>query len=221
MRFLVNLWLNLSVFSNMDFNSVLSRCIVSIIVVLQRIFLLIMYPYKTMRKISFETDYFQIILLFGCVCVYFYFANILRQYHYEPIILFILTVFHYLGSVLFFHFIATIFSKDKQLSMKPFLFTLMYSMIPTLIWLGVNSSLYLILPPPRTFSLLGGAFSVVYISFSLAMLVWKVILEYLAIRFASKMPFYQVVYALILYFVMVGPYFFWMYAMNFFRIPII
>lgn len=205
----------------MRFNTLISQVIVGLILFLQRIFLLIMYPYKTMRKISFETQYLQIFIVFAGVYVYLHFANLLREYSYEPGILFILTLFHYGASVFFFHFIASVFNRDKHLSVKPFLFTLAYAMIPTLLWLSVNSALYLVLPPPRTLSMLGKAFSIFYVTFSIAMLVWKIILEYLAIRFASKMPFYQIMYSLLLYLVVLGPYFFWMYVMKFFRMPII
>ncbi len=205
----------------MRFNTLLASIMASTIVVIQRIFLLIMYPYKTMRRISLDAEYSSIIIIFFLVYVYLHFANILRQYSYEPGILFILTIFHYGATVLFFQFITSIFCQDRHISIKPFLFTLAYAMIPTLIWLGVNSSLYFILPPPRTLSVLGKAFSILYVSFSIAMLVWKIILEYLAVRFASKMPFYKIIYSLILYLAVLGPYFFWMYAMKFFRMPII
>ncbi len=109
-----------------------------------------------------EEEYSSVFIIFFFIYVYFHFANILRQYSYEPGILFILTIFHYGASVLFFHFITSIFCQNRDISIKPFLFTLAYAMIPTLIWLGVNSSLYFILPPPRTLSVLGKAFSKVY-----------------------------------------------------------
>lgn len=204
----------------MHFKTIVAHVIVSLLIVFQRIFLLIMYPYKTMRKISNEHDHTQILLLFGAVYVYLHYANVLREYHYEPGVLFILTIFHYLASVLFFHYLASIFNK-KNVDIKPYLFTLAYAMIPTLMWLGVNSALYFVLPPPRTISMLGKAFSIAYVSFSIAMLAWKIILEYLAVRFASKMPFYQIMYSILLYLAVLGPYFFWMYVMKFFRMPII
>ena len=193
----------------------------TILLVTQRIFLLIMYPYKTMRKISLENDYIQIIVIFIIVYIYLHVANTLREYTYEPLILFILTIYHYVATVIFFHFITSIFCQNKTVRVTPFLFTLAYAMIPAIMWLAVNSTLFYLMPPPRTFSLLGKTFSIIYISFSIAMLCWKLILQYLALRFASKMPFYKIVYSLLLYLVIVGPYFFWMYVMKFFRMPII
>ncbi len=204
----------------MLFKTYVARVIIAILTVLQRVILLILYPYKTMRKISYESDYFQIVIIFGGVYIYLHYANILREYHYEPGILFLLTLFHFVASVFFFHLIASVFG-NKNIAVKPFIFTLAYAMIPTILWLAINSSLYIMLPPPRTISLLGKAFSIIYISFSIAFFAWKIILEYLAVRFASKMPFYQIMYSLLLYLVVLGPYFFWMYAMNFFRMPII
>lgn len=205
----------------MPFNNFLFSIIATCVLVLQRIVLLILYPYKTMRKIGLERDYGQIMVIALFIYGYLLAVNRVREYSYEPGILFLLTIFHYIASVLFFQFITSIFCQNKTVDIKPFLFTLAYAIIPTLIWLGVNSILYYILPPPRTFSMLGKAFSILYISFSIAMLVWKVILQYLAIRFASRMPFYKIMYSLLLYIVIVGPYFFWMYVMKFFRMPII
>ena len=205
----------------MDFKTVILSFFSSLIIVLQRIVLLILYPYKSMRRISRETDHLQIVIIFSFILVYFYFANELREYTYEPIILFILTVFHYIASVFFFYFIGTIFNKSHSIQLKPYLFTLAYTFIPTLVWFGTNSVLYAILPPPRNLTMLGTAFSVVYVSFCVAVFLWKLILEYLALRFSSEQPFYRIIYMLLLYIALVGPYFFMMYVMGFFRVPFI
>lgn len=205
----------------MDFSSTISGFFASFIIVLQRVVLLILTPYKTMRKISAETDYLQIVIIFLIILSYFYWADALREYDYNPFILFMLTVFHYISTVYFFYFISSVFKMNTEKTLQPFLFTIAYTYIPTLIWFTANSTLFALLPPPRTFSTLGTAFSILFISFSIAVLLWKMMLEYLAVRHASGMPFYRVMYSLLLYIAVVGPYFFWMYVMKFFRVPFI
>lgn len=203
----------------MDFKLILSSLLASIFLVIQRIILLAISPYKTMRKISEETDYMQIVVIFSIIFIYFFSADRFRPYDYEPGILFLLTIFHYGATVLFFYMAANIMQKEREFTFQSFLFTFAYALIPTIIWFSVTSWLYMLLPPPRTFSLLGKSFSLVYITFSIALLAWKVILEYLAIRFSTKFSFYSIVYSILFYLVAVIPYSMFIYTMKFFRIP--
>lgn len=205
----------------MDFKGSLFSFVATVLIVIQRIVLLVLSPYKTMRRISAERDYSHIIVIFLFIFCYFFWANTLREYTYEPFVLFLLTIFHYIASVVFFYSLSRIFNMNTQTTLNPFLFTIAYTYIPTIIWFSVNSALFAVLPPPRTFSTLGTAFSIVFISFSVAVLLWKLMVEYLAVRFASHLPFYRIMYSFILYVAVVGPYFFWMYVMKFFRIPFI
>jgi hypothetical protein len=67
--------------------------------------------------------------------------------------------------------------------------------------------------------LLGKAFSILYISFSVGMLLWKIILQYLAIRFSTKLDFYRIMFGFLFYLVMMIPYSLFLYSVKFFRIP--
>lgn len=203
----------------MDFKYIIVSFLASLLLVIQRIFLLAISPYKTMRKIAEETDYQQIFIIFVLVLTYFLSADRFREYNYEPGILFLLTFFHYAATVLFFYMAATIMQKEREYTFQSFLFTFAYALIPTIIWFSITSWLYAILPPPRTFSLLGKSFSLIYITFSVAILAWKIILEYLAIRFSTKFSFFSIVYSIIFYLVAVLPYSLFMYSLKFFRIP--
>jgi hypothetical protein len=129
-----------------------------------------------------------------------------------------MTFFHVSAGIFFFFFFSSVIHK-KTVSLTSFVLTFSYTLIPTLFWFVVNSFLYALLPPPRTISLMGKAFSVVYISFSVGMLLWKIILQYLAVRFATKLDFYRILYAFILYLVMMIPYALFLYSVKFFRIP--
>ncbi|MCB0753428.1 MAG: hypothetical protein KDC52_18295 [Ignavibacteriae bacterium] len=171
-----------------------------------------------MRKISMETDYMQIFVIFLLILIYFFSANTFRPYDYEPGVLFLLTFFHYAATVIFFYMAAIIMKKERDFTFQSFLFTFAYALIPTIIWFVINSWLYAFIPPPRTFSLMGKSFSLVYITFSIAMLSWKIILEYLAVRYATRFSFYSVVYSILFYLVAVIPYSIFMYSLRFFFI---
>lgn len=203
----------------MDFKYIISSFLASLFLVIQRIILLAISPYKTMRKISEETDYTQIFIIFFGIFAYFFFANKFRPYDYEPGVLFLLTIFHYGATVLFFYMAANIMQKEREFTFQSFLFTFAYALIPTIIWFSINSWLYMIVPPPRTFSFTGKSFSLLFIAFSVAMLAWKIILEYLAIRFSTRFSFYSIVYSILFYLVAVIPYSLFMYSLRFFRIP--
>lgn len=203
----------------MDFKHNVFGFVASLLLVIKRVILLVISPYKTMRRISEETDFMQIVIIFILIFAYFFSANTFREYDYEPGVLFLLTFFHYAATVLFFYMAAVVMQKERTYTFQSFLFTFAYALIPTIIWFSITSWLYAILPPPRTFSLLGKSFSLMYISFSIAVLAWKVILEYLAIRFSTKFSFYSIVYSILFYLVAVIPYSLFMYSLRFFRIP--
>lgn len=193
--------------------------ITSFLIVVRRFFLLIFFPYKTMRKIAEEKDYWQIIILLSLIFFYFKFAYFLRDKPHPATLTFFIFILHFFLSVFFFYLLASF--SQKNLKLSSFIFTFSYSLFPTLIWFLATSLLYIILPPPRTFSLLGRAFSIFFTSFSLSLLAWKIILVYLAIRFSTKLNFYRIVYLMILYFVWFIPYSLLLYYNRIFRIPFI
>jgi hypothetical protein len=188
------------------------------IIVIRRSLFLAFFPYKTMRKISEDHDMSQVFLIWIFIAFYFLWANTLRQYPYEPFILYLMTVFHFIATIIYF-FLATQVFHNYEIQIKPFILTFTYTMIPTLLWFVLNSVLYAVLPPPRTMSILGKAFSIFFISFSVTLLLWKVILVYLAIRFSAKLTFYRILYSIIIYLAMILPYALYLYSLQFFRIP--
>jgi len=201
----------------MDFDSIVSGFGASIVIFVRRIFLLIMYPYKTMRSISGESDKTQIFIIFGIAYVYFKYANILRRGVVVPSILFLLFVALFLGTVFFFYVLSLFMRTSRKIA--PFMYTFSYALIPTFFWFGANALLYALIPPPRTHSLPGTVLSVLFVAFSISLLVWKLILTYLAVRFSARTTFYRVVYAVILYLLVFIPVSYLMYRYRLFRIP--
>lgn len=172
-----------------------------------------------MRKISLENDHYQPLIITGLIFLYFKFIYFLRDKPYPATLIFLIFLFNFFLTVFFFYFLSKIF--EKKLNWKSFVFTLSYSIFPTLIWFLSTSLLYLFLPPPRTLSLLGKGFSIFFIAFSLSLLIWKLILVYLAVRFSSKQNFFRIFYMIVLYLIWFIPYSILLYQFKLFRIPFI
>jgi len=168
--------------------SKISSFVASFLIVLRRSILLILTPYRTMRKISLETDKLQIFWIAFFVVTYFLTVGLVKILTF--IVLFVSTILFMLAVGL---------SLKKKIKISSMLLTFSYGLLPTTIWFYMSLVLLYLLPPPRTQSLQGKVFSVLYVSFSLSLLLWKIILSYLAIRFSLKLGFYSTMIALIFY----------------------
>lgn len=203
----------------MDFKKISIDFFASFIIVLRRCILLIIVPYKTLRKISKEEDYGQVFIIFILVLLYFNIGSSMREREVHPQFVFLIFFMHFFLTVFFFYFFSSRFTKNIHLS--SFIFTFSYALLPTLLWFITNSFTYLLFPPPRTPSLLGVSFSILFIGFSMSLFIWKSILLYLAIRFSSKLGFYRIMYMMVLYLCLFIPYTILMYYYKIFRIPFI
>jgi len=193
--------------------------LIDLILVIKNFFLLIFLPYKTIRKVCLKKDYYQIGFIFLLVFVYFKFIYYLRDKPYPASLIFIIFLINFFLTSGFFYWLSWLF--NKKIKYSSFLSTLSYSLIPTLIWFLATSVFYILLPPPRTLSFLGKGFSIFFITFSLSLLVWKLILFYLSLRFSSKLGFYRIMYMIFLYLVWFLPYSILLYYLRLFRVPFI
>lgn len=203
----------------MDLDNIIISFIASGLIVIRRFFLLIISPYKTLRKISYEKDYLQVIIIFILVLIYFISASTIKTNPITPLVSYLFFVINYLLTIYFFYFLASFF--NRKLNLNSFIFTFAYSLFPTLIWFIINSIFYLILPPPRKISFLGSIFSIIFFSLSLSIFLWKIILSYLAVRFSTKLNFYRIIYFIFLYLCFFIPYSLLLYYFKIFRIPFI
>lgn len=177
-----------------------------------------------MRKISLEKDYYQLLIITVLIFLYFKFIYFLRDEIYPATLIFLIFLFNFLLTVSFFYLLnkfTSLNQNKKGISFSSFIFTFSYSLFPTLIWFLSTSLLYIFLPPPRTLSLLGKGFSIFFIAYSLSLLIWKLILEYLAVRFSSKQNFLIIFYMIVLYLIWFIPYSIFLYHFKLFRIPFI
>jgi len=196
-----------------------SNFIASLVLLIRRFILLIIVPYKTMRRIVQENDQEQVFIFLFLILIYFVWADKIRSFYFSPIITFLVFLLLFSITVLFFYFISFIFNKTVKL--KSFIFSYAYSLYPTLIWFITNSIIYLFLPPPRTMSFLGRGFSIFFIAFSVSLLVWKIILVYLSLRFSGRLTFYRIIFIMILYLCLLLPISVLLYQLKIFRIPFI
>lgn len=168
--------------------SLFSSVIASLIIVLRRSILLILTPYKTMRRISTETDYLQLFWIGLFILLYFLVVGFTKILTFIVMFVGTLTIMYVVGRVW-----------KKAVKVSDIIFAFSYGLLPTTIWFYLSWALFYLLPPPRTPSVQGKIFSALYVSFSLSLLFWKLILTYLAIRFSLKLGFYSSMFILFFY----------------------
>ncbi len=175
-----------------------------------------------MRRISEEKDNYQPTIIIGIIFLYFKFIYYLRDKIYPATLIYLLFIINFLLTVSFFYLLSKLFRQNKkEVIFSRFMITFSYSLFPTIIWFLSTSILFIFLPPPRTFSILGKGFSIFFVAFSLSLLIWKLILGYLAIRFSSKQNFFNILTMIIYYLIWFIPYSIFLYNFKLFRIPFI
>ena len=168
-----------------------------------------------MRKISLESKMSEIVWIGILIVVYFMITNSVRFWIIGMIGFLIL----YFVSIIFFSTLPTA-GKYKDI-LKRVIITWSYALLPTLIWFYSTLLFYFIIPPPRTISFLGKAFSIFYIAFSASLLIWKLILIYLSVRFSLRVHLYRIFYYLLLYFALSIPLWVVLYIYGISRIPFV
>ena len=110
---------------------------------------------------------------------------------------------------------------DKSISLRTVFATWIYSYVPTILWFVITAIFYALLPPPRTTSYLGQAFSIVFITLSIGLFLWKLLLYYLTMRLALKLDFKKIIIASLFIFPIGILYSLLMYKLGIFRVPFI
>lgn len=182
-------------------------------------------PYVTYRKLSGENvKLHQTFVIIFIVVMYFLFVSTLRMGVHNP---FLLTVkFNsllaastagFVGMIILFYFLGKLTGGSGTLRKIYILWS--FSLMPTLVWFFTTSFLYIILPPPRTISLLGKLYSGVFIAFSLSVFLWKIVLYYLTLRFSLRLDLWKIAQVSAVVIPAVIIYSLIMYRLGIFRIP--
>ncbi len=166
----------------------LSKILATLLLVYRNSVGLVLKPYRTMRSIATSADISHAFTLLSVACIYL----ILNP---TPTVL--------ANATLFFIFVVLLSASRKlrfdQWDVSTVMTVMTYTLIPTMLWFYVSFGLNAILPPPRTPSVFGKSLSLLYIAFSISILFWKIMLSFLAIRFAGKFSFYAALAVLGIY----------------------
>lgn len=183
-------------------------------------------PYATYRRITDHGRYGELIYLGLMLVLYFSLVSVVKTAAFRPFLLtkqFILLIGG--AGLLYVSAVGAIWMSGKffgaEGSWKGLMLAWAYTLVPTWIWFFITSLLYVILPPPRTTSGWGMAFSIVYLVFSVSLFFWKIILGYLTLRFSLRLDLVRITGAGLLAVIPVGLVGWWLIRAGIFRVPFI
>lgn len=182
-------------------------------------------PYSTYRTLASNTKntshvYFIVLLVIG----YFAFASAVRSGIRNPYLLTIqfnslllAAIIGFIGMTLLLYGVGRLFGVQPQIQTLVILWA--YSLLPTILWFLATSALYVPLPPPRTISFWGKLYSMTFVTFSMGMLGWKIILYYLTMRFALRIDLLRIIMVSMIVVPVIIGYAVVMYRLGVMRIP--
>jgi len=185
---------------------------------------LVTHPYETCRRIVEKGNPLELTYVVMVLALYFILASLVKVASFRPFLLtrqfFVLVGaagITYCLVVAIFWGIGRLVGASGKLKGLAVLWG--YSLIPTVIWFFVTSVLYVLLPPPRTTSVRGVIFSVLFLVFSITLFLWKTTITYLSLRFGLRLGLGKILIVLVGALPMLGLYSYGMYRLGIFRIP--
>ncbi len=187
---------------------------------------LILRPYETYRTIAGHSRWRELYSTGLLIGINFAIASVVKVAAFRPFLLtrqFVILWLAALGSyaviVSALWFAGAILK--VRIEKRALMISWGYTLLPTVIWFLVTSILYVILPPPRTTSFLGIAFSAFFIIFSVTLLWWKIMLSYLTVRFVLKVDLQRSIVACAIVLPVAAAYSVLMYYWGIFKVPFI
>lgn len=182
-------------------------------------------PYSTYRELL-KQNLLQLLVIFLLIGTYFFFVSPLKLKTLHPLLLtlntgrlFSIAVFSYVTICLVLYGLGKIFKGRPTMSGIALMWG--YSLIPTLMWFFATSLAYLVLPPPRHDTLLGKAFSLLFITFSVSLFFWKGILYYLTLRFGLQLDLKRILGVSLVFFPLLFGYAYILYQLKIFKVPFV
>ncbi len=183
-------------------------------------------PYETYRRIVDRGKPGELLYIALLLSVYFALVAGVRTAAFRP---FLLTKqFIVLGSAALATYILVVsllWSVGNWVGGRGSLVGLMlawaYTLVPTICWFFATSILYVFFPPPRTASIQGMAFSILYLVFTVTLFFWKGMLGYLTLRFGLRLDLGKILLVTAVCVPIVTLYSVWMYRMGIFRVPFV
>ena len=181
-------------------------------------------PYEAYRRIVERGSVWELVYIGTLLTVYFVVASIVKTSLFWPLLLTRQFIVLMSATALTFLFVVALFKLAGNAvggkgTLRGVALGWGYSLLPTLAWFWMTSLLYVFLPPPRTTSLLGVSFSILYLLVSATLLFWKVILAYLALRFSLRLDLGRIILVCVMVFPVLGLYTLAMYRLGIFRVP--
>src|SRR5689334_9343505 len=153
---------------------------------------LVTRPYETCRRIADRGELAELVPVGILLACYFALASLVKVASFRPFLLtreFVLlawaTAITYGVTVFLFWLAGRMLGSTGSLKGLSIIWG--YSLLPTLIWFLATSILYVLIPPPRTTSAQGIIFSIIFLIFSVTLLLWKAIIAYLTLRFGLRL----------------------------------
>lgn len=200
----------------MDSDTILANALSSAIIFIRTVLGLIFIPYKMMRRVSMDPSFTNSILIGIITCTYFYVSKDTLS---VAIVSCIAAFFLFVSTVVLFSLLPGEGTAKERL--KRYIATWSLSYIPTILWFYAGMMLFIFIPPPRTLSVGGISLSILFLAYSVSLLLWKLILAYLSIRFSSRVHLYRVLYYMFLYLAVSIPVWILFYNLHIFRIPFV
>jgi len=181
-------------------------------------------PYETYRRISSKGKPGELLYIFVVLGVYFALASLVKVAAFRPFLLTQQFVVLFAGA-LSGAVVSTgsIFIAGRLFGVRvaviPLLVAWSYTLIPTVVWFFATSLLYVLLPPPRTTSVPGILFSLLFLAFSATLLGWKVTLSYLTLRFSLRLNFGKSMLVAVVCAPVVAAWAYVMYKTGIFKVP--
>jgi len=181
-------------------------------------------PYETYRNLVDRANTWELVPLGFLISLYFAVASFVKTSVFRPY--FLTKQFIKLGLGAAFGFIALVaviwavsYVFGGRSHIKRLLVGWGYTLVPTVMWFWATSMLYVVLPPPRTGSMAGISFSILYLVFSTTLLFWKLMLGFLTIRFVYKFSIYKITGVVLFVAPCVGVLSIVLYRLGIFRVP--
>ncbi len=183
------------------------------------------HPYITTRSVAIKKPLLPILIIGSLVWVYLTFAVVVKfGLHTGPIFLtsnigrlFYSIITTFLLVSISMYIVSRFFGGKGQLQAVFSVWS--FSYLPTLLWFFITTIFYVILPPPRTQSILGQLFSVFYLCLSFGLLFWKVLLYFLTLRHAMRLTLWQTIRTTLVLWPLFIAYFLFLNRIEIFKIP--
>lgn len=185
---------------------------------------ILLRPYETYRRIIREGSLWELPYIAFLLGMYFALASLVKTASFRPFLLtkqFVLLAGA--AGALFVLVVGLLWIVGRIVGGKGQLGKLAiawaYTLVPTVTWFLATSLLYVALPPPRTESVAGVAFSLLFLVFSATLFFWKGMLAYLTMRFGLRLDLPKIAVMTVICLPIIGAYSLLMYRFGIFKIP--